>query len=181
MTDSTDTNTLRMSVAVPLDYDDNGKRALDDSSMYRIKQALARQGKISIGITRHSTYQLLVNAEWISTDDLSNNDLAALAEVSWSPKRETWHYVVETCMAYVVAVVADTAQKAKTYAMHVWPELPATLRVIAIIDRSDLTKLYGHQGVPLVVDPSATPLVWHREVQYHVRCGRVTVVSESTG
>ena len=159
-----DPNTLTLRFAIPSDATDETIDIIRTEAMKAIKLQAASAVMRPMHVECQIVKEREVNpGEWRTEDDDS--------AIRGLPARNVLRFVVPCEHSDVVAVLADSPQEAMEYAVQRWPE--KNVRVIAISDRTSLGRLYGHQGVPLVMAPGTQRLLWHRDVAYHERCGRV--------
>ena len=164
MSDTKDANTLTLHVVIPKDATNDIVDTLRKEALRNIRVQAASAVMRPMHVECQIVKEREVNpGEWRTEDDDS-----AIREL---PARDVLRFVVPCEHSDVVAVLADSPQEAMEYAVQRWPE--KNVRVIAISDRTSLGRLYGHQGVPLVMAPGTQRLLWHRDVAYHERCGRV--------
>lgn len=166
-----DPNTLTLRFAIPSDATDETIDIIRTEAMKAIKLQAASAVMRPI----HIECQIITEREVSPGEWCTEDDDSAIRNL---PNRQVMQFVVPCEPLYIVAMLTDDAQKATEYALKRWPD--KNLRVIALTDRMLLGRLYGHQGVPLVMVPGTQRLLWHRDVAFHARCGRVVPLPEET-
>lgn len=165
--------TLHMAVVVPSNADSDEQAQLAYATRMKANVLAARRGMLIDNVTAKITHEVQVK----DSDDKflwREADVAALGKMTIPDNaeyRDVWYFTFPCVESPVIAVLADTVDAATEYAKLVWPETDA--RLIAVTDRVSLSRLYGHQGTPFVVAPNTTAMIWHRDINYHVVCGRI--------
>lgn len=140
----------------------------------KIRADIARAGMCPNIVKRQTTYQRFMVSDPDGTRTWIDEHRIPPSELSDDiPRAEIWHFTVTCEPADFVAVVADTKEAAESFGREYFgPDV----RIDPLLLPTDLTKLYGHQGTPCVVVPGTTEILWHRNLDYHARCGRIVML-----
>lgn len=158
-------NTFKLRTPMPTEIDAAVKEAVITQSITSAHQEAALNACRVVNVTMET------ETETYSFPLVNDDDKVQVNE------REILVFTVDCEPVTTVGVLADSVQDGLAYASKRWDNNTyPDLRVIVVADRVAFAKLYGYRDMPFVVDPNIKTLLWHRDIQQHIRAGRIMVV-----